>query len=56
MDGGMRRVEAVLERPFAGKPAGFRRDIGDRLGGGVHGVDALGWFARMAGPAAHRGR
>src|SRR5271166_318815 len=53
MDRGVRRIEAVLERAFSCQPARFRRDMGDRLAGGLDRVDPLARFAGMAGQAAH---
>ena len=50
MDGGVRRIEPVLERAFGGQAAGFAGDPGDRLAGGLHRVDALA-TARWNGPA-----
>ena len=52
MHGGVRRIEAVLERAFGGEAAGFGCDPGDRLGRRLHGVDAEAGLARMAGLAA----
>jgi hypothetical protein len=45
MDRGVRRVEAVLERAFLCQPPRFGGDVGDRLAGGLYGVDALAGFA-----------
>ncbi len=53
MDRGVRRIEAVLERAFLRQSARFRRDIGERLAGGLDGVDALAGIAGVPGQAAH---
>src|SRR5579872_1716047 len=53
MNGGVRRVEAILKRAFRRQPARFRCDVGHRLAGGLYGVHALAWFAGMTGQTTH---
>ena len=53
MDGGVRRIEAVLERAFGRQAASLTGDPGDRLAGRLHGVDALRRVAGMPGQTAH---